>query len=235
MTRRISRARSLAALFVALGCTPSKPSEEPGRVLVIGVDGAEWNMIEPLVAAGKMPNLRRLMKEGSYGDLETIEPILSPIIWTTIATGREPEDHGVTWFMERDPKTGATKPVTSRTRKTKAIWNIASSMDRSVGVVGWWASWPSERVDGWVISDHVAAHGFGLTARNVKTELGRTHPPDLYQSIAPLMVKPSQITDAEIREYMDVTEAELATRRGDTMQFSNPLHHFVFALSAHKT
>jgi predicted AlkP superfamily phosphohydrolase/phosphomutase/Tfp pilus assembly protein PilF len=211
------------------------PKSGDGPVVLIGVDGADWDVMEPLIKEGKLPNFYKLMRAGSYGSLETVEPILSPIIWTTIGTGRDPEDHGVTWFMENDPKSGKRIPVSSRTRRVPAIWNIASQYDRKVGVVGWWASWPAETVNGWMISDHVASHGFGLRSDAIKTELGRTYPDSLLSEIEPMFVQPVHITDAEVRGFMNVSDNELKTRTGNKMKFSNPLHHFIFALATHKT
>lgn len=225
-------------LLLAVACqregSPTKEEPENPRVLVIGVDGADWDILDPLIASGRMPTLATLMAKGSYGELETIEPILSPIIWTTIATGRRPNEHGITWFMERDAA-GRTKPISSRLRQVPALWNIASDAGLRVGVYGWWATWPAETVSGYIVSDHVAAHGFGLTARNVDTDLGKTYPETLVDTIEPLRVRPSQIPDQEVREFMHIGEAELATRRGDAMDFRNPLHHFLYALAGHKT
>ncbi len=222
----------LALALVACSGDSKNPTSP---VVLVGLDGADWDVIDQLISQGKMPNLARLMAQGSYGELETIEPILSPIIWTTIATGKGPEDHGITWFMERDVKAGGRIPVSSRMRQCEAIWNVASANGKQVGVVGWWASWPAETVNGWVISDHVAFHGFGLRGDSVKTELGRTYPETLDAEVAALLVRPSHISDGEVRRFMHVTDEELATRRGDDLVFSNPLHHFLFALATNKT
>jgi Tfp pilus assembly protein PilF/predicted AlkP superfamily pyrophosphatase or phosphodiesterase len=238
MRTRLASPRLLLVILAGLlaaGASACKRHGVAGRVLLIGVDGADWRILEPLVAQGRLPTFASLMARGSYGQLETIEPILSPIIWTTIATGRKPDEHGITWFMERDNSTGKARPITSRLRQTKAVWNIASAAGLSVGVVGWWASWPAESINGWVVTDHMAAHGFGLDAKNVATELGRTFPPELDKHLAPLVVAPRDIADDEVRKYMTVTDQELATRRGDRMVFSNPLHHFIFALAGHRT
>ncbi|MCK5689369.1 alkaline phosphatase family protein [Myxococcota bacterium] len=230
---------SFLSLFVSLSlaaCSPQTPDKpDAPQIVVVGVDGAEWSIMEPMIAAGRLPNFARLMANGSYGTLETLEPILSPIIWTTIATGHSPGKHGITWFMERDAKTGESRPISSRTRKVKALWNIASAANRSVASVGWWATWPAEQVDGWIISDHVATHGFGLRAKDGHTTLGRTYPEDLMTKISPFIVQPSHIPNAEVLDYMDLTPEELATRQGDKLNFKNPLHHFIYALATFKT
>ncbi len=125
------------------------------RVLVIGLDGADWSIMSPLLRAGDMPNLARLMRSGSHGDLRTITPILSPLIWTTMATGVGPAEHGILDFMEVDPATGATVPITGRERKVPALWNIASAAGLSTVTSGWWATWPAESVEGTMISDRL--------------------------------------------------------------------------------
>ncbi len=77
----------------------------------------------------------------------------SPVIWTTIATGRRPEDHGITTYTTT-LSTGEVIPISSNTRKAKAIWEVANRKRLRAGVVGWWASWPAEPVDGYVVTDH---------------------------------------------------------------------------------
>ena len=94
------------------------------RVLLIGWDAADWKMIDRLVAEGKMPNLARLIERGVVGNLATLYPSLSPMLWTSIATGKRPFKHGIWGFSEPDPGTGAIRPVTNLSRKTRAIWNI---------------------------------------------------------------------------------------------------------------
>lgn len=125
------------------------------RVLVVGWDGADWELLSKLVARGLMPNLQKLMAVGTYGDLSSLTPLLSPLIWTTMATGEPPEVHGILDFLEADAATGARVPVTSRKRNVPALWNMASAAGLTVGVSGWWASWPAEAVNGVLVSDRL--------------------------------------------------------------------------------
>ncbi len=70
-------------------------TDPPSRkVLLIGWDAADWKVITPLLDAGKMPNLERLINEGVMGNLSTLYPSLSPTLWTSIATGKRPFNHG---------------------------------------------------------------------------------------------------------------------------------------------
>lgn len=122
------------------------------RVLLIGWDGADWQHINPLLDAGKMPTLERLVNHGVMGNLATMQPVLSPMLWNTIATGKTPDHHGICGFMEPDPVNGGSRPITSLSRKGKAIWNIFSQSGLTSNVVGWWASHPAEPIRGTVVS-----------------------------------------------------------------------------------
>lgn len=125
------------------------------KVLLLGLDGMDWRLVLPWVQAGQMPNLARLMKAGTWGEMDTMVPMLSPLIWTTMATGVGPEVHGVLDFVEKDPSTGQPVPITGRGRKVPAIWNIASELGLEADVVGWWATWPAELVSGTMVSDRL--------------------------------------------------------------------------------
>ena len=105
---------------------------------------------------GLLPNLSALVARGRTWNLETFNPMISPLIWTTLATGRSPVDHGVADFQELDPKTRARLPISGWSRKVPAIWNVASAKGLKVGVVGWWATWPAEKVNGFFVSDRAS-------------------------------------------------------------------------------
>ncbi len=121
------------------------------RVFLIGIDGASWNVVNPLLARGRLPNLARLIARGASGPLKSVQPLLSPAIWTSIATGQPPSVHGILGFLQDDERT----PVTSADRRSAAVWNVLSHFGRSVCVVGYLKSWPAEPVDGVMVSDHV--------------------------------------------------------------------------------
>src|SRR6185369_18045311 len=96
------------------------------RVAVIGWDAADWRLIHPLLDRGLMPNLQRLIERGVMGNLCTLSPSISPILWTSIATGKTADRHGIAGFLEPDPVTGGVRPAASTSRRAKALWNIAS-------------------------------------------------------------------------------------------------------------
>lgn len=123
-------------------------------VMLFALDGLEWEVILPLLAAGELPTLRGLMADGQYGKLRSMNPTLSAVIWTSIATGKTPEKHGIEDFTYSDADATGDRQryYTSGHRKTKALWNILSDYDRVVHCVGWWITYPAERINGTMVS-----------------------------------------------------------------------------------
>ena len=80
------------------------------KILLIGWDAADWKIINPLMDAGKMPNLEQLVERGVMGNLSTLYPELSPMLWTSIATGKRPFNHGIHGFTEPDPDGNSYQP-----------------------------------------------------------------------------------------------------------------------------
>jgi tetratricopeptide (TPR) repeat protein len=131
------------------------------RVVFVGLDGADWELLDPYMAGGVMPNLAALVRGGRGGVLTTIHPPLSPLVWTTMMTGVGPLEHGVLDFTRFNPRTGAREPIGSAERRVPAIWNMATAAGRSVAVLGLWATYPAEPVRGVVVSDRLFSFAFG--------------------------------------------------------------------------
>jgi hypothetical protein len=144
----------------------ASPAAHP-RVILIGLDAADWSLLDKLAAEGVMPNLARLVSRGRTARLKSFLPILSPLVWTTIATGVSPEVHGVLDFQEVEPGSGAIVPVSGLSRRVPAIWNIASARGLTTGVVGWWASHPAEEVKGFFVSDRATSILFPGSATGI--------------------------------------------------------------------
>ena len=146
--------RLLLSLFLlpllVLAC---RRESQPSRVIVLALDGVDPHTVDLLISEGKLPNFAKMKREGAYAPLTSEVPLLSPVIWTTIATGKRPDQHRIGHFTAVNPMTGEELPVTSRMRKSKALWNILSSSQKSVAVTGWWATWPAESVNGAMVSD----------------------------------------------------------------------------------
>ena len=203
-----------------------------GKVIFLGIDGLDPLAIDLLMSEGKLPNFARLRQDGAYGRLISQKPILSPIIWTTIATGKTPGQHGIGHFVAVDPQTGEKLPVTSDLRQVEALWNIAAKAGRRPAVVGWWATWPPETLDGFIVSDHTAYHFLfeeGFTGAATQQET--THPPELAAEIAPLLRRPTDLTYEEISPFVDVSPEEFS----QPFDLSDDLGHFKWALATAKS
>jgi hypothetical protein len=168
------------------------------RVFVLGLDGFDWKIADLVSQTHQLPNFDRLKREGSWGNLRSQEPLVSPLIWTTIATGVTPDVHGVTDFLVTDQVTGEEIPVTSTMRKAPALWNIATLFGLRSGFVGWFATYPAEEVDGFMVSDRVAYHMFDpawFEGKPGGVSEGLVHPADLLAEIKPMLVEPRDVTD----------------------------------------
>ncbi|HYM62795.1 MAG TPA: alkaline phosphatase family protein [Thermoanaerobaculia bacterium] len=130
------------------------------RVFFIGLDGADWQYLDRLIADGAMPNLGRLVREGDARVLVTQQPPLSPLVWTTMMTGVSPLEHRVLDFTRFNPANRIKEPITSDERAVPAVWNMATWGGRRVAVFGLWATYPAEEVDGLVVSDRLFSYQY---------------------------------------------------------------------------
>lgn len=174
----------------------------PGRVLLIGIDAADESMIRPLVEAGRLPTLARFYREGTTGSLRSHEPMLSPILWTSIATGVSPTAHGVLDFIEID-SAGRTVPISSGARRSAAVWDVLGGRGVPVAVVGWLATWPATTVNGWLVTDRFTIHPFETPESQPVADLrGKCFPQGLCGEIGGLIARPEDLTRDEIvREF----------------------------------
>ncbi len=172
------------------------------RVVLIGVDSADWDLIDPLIEAGDLPHLAALKARGAWGALASMTPTLSPILWTTIATGRPPEDHGILDFLMVDPDGGGEVPISRMFRRVKALWNIAGDLGVRSATVGWWATWPAEAVDGAMVTDRVAYTLFDLPLD--EDQPGLVYPPGLLDRVEDLRIEDEDITYEEVRAIVPI-------------------------------
>ena len=215
----------LVVVVAASGCSRS---EDHGKIIVLGLDGIDPGVVDLMLSEGKLPSFAKLRQEGAYGPLTSMKPMLSPILWTTIATGKPPSEHHIGHFVAINEATGEQLPVTSQMRKVKALWNIFSAADRTVGVVGWWATWPAEQVHGVVASDHTCYHFLfeeGVTGAADTT--GVVYPPELTDDIFSLVRRPHDLRFEEVDRFVDVSEEEFAR----PFRFDDDLGHFKWALA----
>jgi predicted AlkP superfamily phosphohydrolase/phosphomutase len=196
------------------GADPADSGARP-RVIIVGIDGADWRVIDPMMAAGKLPVLRRLVEEGASGILHSMEPSASPALWTTVATGVSPDRHGIHGFVVRsDGEDGRTdpqvRPVTSTMRQAPAFWNILPKYGLTVGVVGWLVTWPAEAVDGFMVSSYLPYLYNWSTGRPLKGTIvegiaQQTFPEELIDEVDRLKIKPDDLGIDLLRRFYDPT------------------------------
>lgn len=137
---------------------PGRPlaSADGTRVVLLGMDGADWSLVGDMIDAGELPTLTRLQHEGVFGPLRSLEPTLSNRVWTSAATGVVPERHGITdFFFDR------------RAIRVPTVWDLVDGAGGRVGLFEYLVTEPPMPVSGFVLPGWMAYR---------PTE---THPPDL--------------------------------------------------------
>jgi predicted AlkP superfamily phosphohydrolase/phosphomutase/Flp pilus assembly protein TadD len=171
------------------------------KVLLIGWDAADWEHITPLLEEGFMPTLDSFINRGVMGNLATLQPILSPMLWNSVATGKFADKHGIHGFIEPDPVNGGVRPCTSTSRKCKALWNILTQSGLRSNVIGWWASHPAEPINGNVITNAFGGVKFD-PEKGWSFPKGAIHPPEKGPEFARFKVFPNELTEAHILPFI---------------------------------
>ena len=121
------------------------------RVVVIGWDGATFDIIKPLLAQGRMPALAALLARGAHGPLRSTVPPVTPVAWTSFATGTSPGRHGIFDALTLDPASHEVRFVSAAMRRVPPIWRVLSDRGRPSGAVNVPVTWPPDAIDGFVI------------------------------------------------------------------------------------
>ncbi len=193
------------------------------RVLLIGWDAADWKMINPLLEQGHMPCLAKLIDRGVMGNIASLTPMLSPMLWTSIVTGKHADKHGIMGFAEPNPahpevaaalghaspaggenekNAGpAMRPVTSTSRQCKALWNILSERGKRSVVLNWFASQPAERINGVIVTDRFA-HAVATPDKDWPAVPGSVHPAELLEELCELRVHPASTTPMQVAPFI---------------------------------
>lgn len=171
------------------------------KVLLIGWDAADWKIATPLMDQGLMPTLDDFVSHGVMGNLATLRPVLSPMLWNSIATGMRADKHGIHGFTEPDTQTGGIRPVSSTSRKVKAVWNILTQQGYKTHVLGWFAGHPAEPVNGISVSD---LYPFATQPLDKPWPLppGAVHPESIRETFAALRMHPAELTEAAILPWI---------------------------------
>lgn len=194
----------------------------PGRpVIFVGLDGADWQLLDRYMAAGSMPHLAKLVGEGAGGVLETQHPPLSPLVWTSMMTGVSPLEHGILDFTRFHPVSRQKEPITSDERRVPAVWNMATFGGKSVAVFGLWATYPAEAVNGLMVSDRL----FSFLFQEQSPPPGVVYPPEREAWARSALTRAEAATAlAELKAYLPwLDAAEYASLAGASDPYAHPV------------
>ncbi|MGA8806860.1 MAG: alkaline phosphatase family protein [Thermoanaerobaculia bacterium] len=164
----------------------------PSRVAVFAIDGADWELLHELADDGRIPNIKALASGGTTGSLQTIQPTVSPMVWTTVATGLTPDRHGVIDFMDAAHHT----PIDSYARRVPAIWDIADAFGRTALITGWWTSWPP------------TAPNSIFYDMPVDQSATAVYPAELTDRVTALAVPPETVGYPQVRRFLNISPEE---------------------------
>ncbi|HZD57326.1 MAG TPA: alkaline phosphatase family protein [Anaerolineales bacterium] len=187
----------------------------PRKVIAIGWDGACWDLLDPWIRGGRLPNLAGLIERGVSSALQSTPLPLSPAAWTTIITGQNPAKHGVFDWFERKPGSYDVEYVHTGRIGAKPLWEYFNENGKSTGVFNLPMLYPAVPVDGFMIS--------GMAAPSPKA-LNFTYPAELIEQ-----VEASEgsyfVAEAEIYKYG--REDEYLQSILDWLDYQRGLVHFL--------
>jgi predicted AlkP superfamily phosphohydrolase/phosphomutase len=146
------------------------------RVLVIGLDGATWDVLDPWMRDGTLPHLARLRESGSWGSLRSSVPPITAAAWSTFMTGKRPGKHGVYHFVNLfDDDSAASEPelVSAQSLKSSTLWDAIGHHERKVALINIPLTYPPRPVNGVMITGL-------LTPSNAPVF---TYPPELSEQL----------------------------------------------------
>lgn len=144
------------------------------KILVIGIDGATFDLIIPWVKEGKLPKFEKLLQDGVHGNLKSVPNMNSAPAWTSFATGKNPGKHGIFYFDELIPRTYQKRYLNGSYRQGKAFWNYAGEFSKKTIIINVPMTYPAEEVNGLMIA--------GMDTPSVNSP-GFTYPPNLAKDI----------------------------------------------------
>lgn len=190
-------------------------------VIFIGLDGADWELLDGYMASGAMPNLQRLVSAGVRGPLATEMPPLSPIVWTTMMTGVSPLQHQILDFTRFNPFTHLKEPITSDERRAPAIWNMLTYAGKSAAVFGLWATYAAEPVRAINVSDRL----FTFLYSEAQRPAGVVYPPQRQRWAEERVADAERTVDVgTMRRYLPaLTDAEFAQASSEQNPYAEPI------------
>jgi predicted AlkP superfamily phosphohydrolase/phosphomutase len=152
LLRRLVRSGATLGFVVSLLTAASCARRAEPRLVVIGLDGATWALLDPWIAAGDLPNLKAFRDGANWGPMSSVMPYLSPPAWTSAVTGVNPGRHGIFDFQRRLPGQTVIVTETSKSRRSPPIWNLLKGSGKRSAVINIPMTDPPDEVDGVMVS-----------------------------------------------------------------------------------
>lgn len=185
------------------------------KVLIIGLDGATFDLISPWVGEGKLPHLGQLMTEGVHRDLRSTVPPMTFPAWNSFMTGMNPGKHGLYDFMERKPGTFELEVMNATHRKKPTFWEIAGKHKKRCAIIGVPVTYPPQPLNGILIS------GFDAPYSDRRIMYPASLYAELVENVGPYIVSAnlkSYLKDGNLDETIE-TICQTIDRKGDTARY----------------
>jgi predicted AlkP superfamily phosphohydrolase/phosphomutase len=140
-----------------------RPRKMRGKMLVIGLDGACWDLIVRWIESGELPNIKRLKERGCWGPMQSCIPPITCPAWHCYATGKNPGKLGVFWWQYLDLKNRKVITPNSKSFKSRALWNYLNDAGYKTGIIGMPTTYPPKKVDGFMVSGGLDCGNAGYT------------------------------------------------------------------------
>jgi predicted AlkP superfamily phosphohydrolase/phosphomutase len=179
------------------------------KTIVIGIDGGCWEYINPLLKNGRLPNIKKLMDEGTYGTLNSTIPPISPVAWSSFVTGQKPYKHGIMdWFMREDDNNFRT--ANANDRKSVSFWDYLNKEGVKAGVVNIPMTYPAEEIQGFFIS-------------------GFDSPNDSPLKVYPQKIFDESKTNSKLRSVLNVISLDMSAKGKKFNEFASRYFQYIEA------
>ncbi len=205
------------AMLLAACATEELPGVRSGRrVVVIGLAGLDSRRVQVMLAEGRLPHLAALQARGATGRVAAAQPPLPPLLWTTLATGRTPDVHGVLEFEAPVADHGDRSGAGTRPR-VKTLWEFAGDAGLATATIGWWSTWPAGETSGVVVSDRWAESlgQVGMPGRSGARTAGLVAPVGLLDRINAAGIAPENLGIADLERFLPLSGAQRGFLAGD--------------------
>lgn len=201
----------------------------PPKVIILGIDALDDELLAKLMDRGELPHFQKLRDEGYLDVLESEPPYFSPIVWTTLATGKPVAEHGIDGFVTYDDN-GLPQPLSAADRKVSAFWEYLGAYDMNSISVNWFYTWPTGEADGYVLTNYAWEPKFGKGFSGIEdfeSLSGKAWPADILDEVNAAIADEPYISTADYPPAPLLAEVPAAATDGKPLPSGPPLPHYL--------